>query len=77
MMTRPMSIHKTLILRVLRLHPEDLQQLLPGYEGSVDDAIQEIAKHPGEWVCGGELLTTEERDARLTVRMFSGSFSVL
>ena len=53
--TRPLSIHKHLVIRCLRQHPEDLAMVSPTWTGTVEEFIAAVEADPHEWVVNGVL----------------------
>ena len=53
--TRTMKVHKNLVILMLRSHPEDREQLIPDWPGTVEEYIAELERRPGEYFIGGVL----------------------
>jgi hypothetical protein len=62
--TRPLAIHKRIVMLHLCTHPEDVKQVLRNYAGTAEDAIRELRDSPATWFAGGEFLTEDEYAAR-------------
>lgn len=45
-----MRVHKRVLVGLLQRYPEELQDYLPDYEGSAEDAIRELESDPREWL---------------------------
>lgn len=50
-----LKIHKNVIVKCLLLHPEDLRQISPTWDGTVEELIAELRADPREWIVSGEL----------------------
>jgi hypothetical protein len=55
-----LRIHKNLLIRVLREHPEDVGVVMPDYKTAAD-AIAALEEHPGTWIVDG-VLTVDSTD---------------
>jgi hypothetical protein len=53
--TQPMRIHKNLVIKCLREHPEDLRQILGEQFATAEEAIVWLEKNPAEWIVNGVL----------------------
>ena len=60
-----MKMHKNLVIRVLRDHPEDLKQCFPEPcpFSTAEEAIEALEKHPGTWIIDGVLSTENGEEA--------------
>jgi hypothetical protein len=58
--TEPMRIHKNWVIRQLLSHPEELNQIAPEWQGTVEELITEIERRPGQYFVGGVLEETPE-----------------
>ena len=56
--TEPLRIHKNLVIRALREHPEDLEKITPSFKTAAE-AIAALEAHPGQWIVNG-VLTVDE-----------------
>ena len=56
--TEPARIHKGLIIRALRAHPDCLAMAFPNGEyRTAAEAIAALEAHPGTWIIDGKLTT--------------------
>ena len=62
--TRPMALHKGLVIRMLQEHPEDVAEFCPGWPGTAAEAIGALKAAPWDWKVGAEYLTDAEFKAR-------------
>lgn len=53
--TEPMKLHKSIVIAVLRSHPEDRNILIPEWKGTIEEYIQELENRPGQYFVGGQL----------------------
>lgn len=64
MTTKPMAIHKRIVIQVLSKHPDELTQMFGDHFKTADEAISFLRGCDEEWLCGGELLTEAEYQAK-------------
>lgn len=58
--TVPMKVHKNLVARVLREHPEDFRQVVPdSFTGTLEEYLAALEAAPGQYFVGGTLEGTE------------------
>lgn len=58
--TQPMKVHKGLVLRVLREHPEDFREVVPEtFTGTLEEYLAALEAAPGQYFVGGTLEGTE------------------
>ena len=60
--TRPMRIHKRLVIHALVSHPEDVKEIVSAFE-TAQQAIDYLVTTPGVWLVDGRLMTDAEADA--------------
>lgn len=49
--TRPMRVHKDLLIRLLKTEPADaLREMLPGFEGTAEEAIEILVKDKRQYL---------------------------
>lgn len=58
--TLTLKVHKNLVVQFLELHPEDLKQVVPTWEGTAKELITKLREHPAQWIIDGELFVEEQ-----------------
>lgn len=54
--TQPMRVHKSLVVQFLRTHPDEREQVIPGWAGTIEEYIAELERRPGQFFVNGELV---------------------
>lgn len=66
--TRPMAMHKNYLIRALTERPAGLQEFLPHYAGTAEEAIKQLTEAEEEWFVGKEFITDAELKRRDAAR---------
>jgi hypothetical protein len=59
---KPMAMHKQVIINWLKEHPEDVEEMCPGWHGSAQGAITRLEADEWCWMVGDRQMTQEEYD---------------
>lgn len=57
--TEPMRVHKSLVVQFLRTHPDEREQVIPGWPGTIEEYVAELERRPGQFFVNGELVEEE------------------
>lgn len=52
---KPLKVHKNLVILALRNHPEDMPNIAPDFDGTVEEFIAALEADPCEWIVNGSL----------------------
>lgn len=54
--TEPMKVHKNLVLKFLRDHPDEFRTVVgPGYQGTIEEYTSALESATGQWFNGNTL----------------------
>lgn len=54
--TEPMKVHKNLVLKFLRDHPDEFRTVVgPDYQGTIEEYTSALESAPGQWFNGNTL----------------------
>ena len=57
---KPMRVHKSAFIHFLTNYPEDMQKILPEFDGTPEEAIKWFEEQPGTWLVDGVFVDSEE-----------------